>query len=1104
MSIVSRLGRSLGIEAGEGRIFSWGASTLFLIGWASVSLTNVSETFFLKRVGVDHLPVVFLVNAVLLVGTTYGVSRLAVRTAGRFLLAATFAALAGVVLLLWLLVLAHVRAVFVLLVIASKQLDAVALIVFWTVIGGLLHGRQAKRLYAPMIAGGTMGRIVGSFASASIGSALGIPTLLPAAATALALAGVLVVRVHAAAPAHVARLSQRRSPAAAPLLPDTLASLWRQSRLFQLLVLSALFAGTLGPMLYFQFSYIVDFATRGSNAEMRLLDVYAKLRGFINVGVLLMQLIGTPRLFRQIGVPLAATLSPVVYLIGFFGVSTRLDLPSGIGAVGGTNLQDHAIQEPAQRILATLLPERVRAAATSLIEGPVQRTGSALGNILVLCALAVSTPASVGFVALPIAAFWLAISIALWRIYPTLLLEVACTGPMHADVTHSLPELVDAGTARVLLASLVSGDSRRCRAACALVIEAPRARAVATLARAIREGSPANRPLLIDALHDLLERPSDSQRAVPEAARSIESLLTDATALLPAARARLVEVYARLVAPVRRGTSSARILTELLNDRAAAVRLTAVVRLQRAGLADVTTDDLNALLAAGLAGDDASTRHVALAAIRAELLAIDPAGGERSKAGDHWRSLVALVGERLNEPRDLAQVAELLADVAARQGKGATPAMQLLLPHAQDHDPRVRAAVVRSVGHVQAQQHVGWVIERLAADDERESAAAAEALRAFGPAAMNAMLTSLQHGKRGVRDALLPILRDLPVDGATLQGLVDREIGDIYRLVLQRYALMSGTVPEVVLQRLRERTAESLHTTLLLLATMLHEERIAALGRLLARSPDKRRRAVLLEALEALLPPAESARLMPLLESDVSPALALRAARALDCEPPSFQQAFDETLSDEDLLTRELLAVTLEAGTSRRAEGRGSLAVNASTDGGLAVEANSVHHGDADGGRDNGMLNKVEIMLHLRSLDLFARLTTRELSELAGVVHEETFPSGSTIVREGEFGVCLYVVVEGEVRVTREGNFVTRFKPGEFFGEMALFDDEPRFATVTAATELRLLRLEQRDLLQLIDEQPGFAIAMCQTLAGRVRELINRLEGRGGKGETEV
>ena len=238
----------------------------------------------------------------------------------------TFFALAAALLPLWLLALADVRSVFVLLVMVSKQVDSIALLVFWVALGGLLHARQAKRLYAPIVAGGTLGEIVGSFASGAIGHALGIAALLPIAAVALGLAGLLARRVGRPG---AGTAGARARPAAAPEAASALAllgPLWRESRLFRILVVSALLCGTLGPMLYFQFSYVADLATRGTNAELRLLDLYAAFRGWLNVGVLALQLLGTSRLFRRIGVPLAATLSPLVYLLGFFGVSLRLGL----------------------------------------------------------------------------------------------------------------------------------------------------------------------------------------------------------------------------------------------------------------------------------------------------------------------------------------------------------------------------------------------------------------------------------------------------------------------------------------------------------------------------------------------------------------------------------------------------------------------------------------------------------------------------------------------------------------------------------------------------------------------------------------------------------
>src|SRR5262249_47220107 len=153
----------------EATTFACGAGTAFLIGWASVSLTNVSDTLFLKRVGVRLLPAAFLVSSLVQTIVTLLVARLTARLAPVRFLRSALVILAVSLLPLWLLVLSDVRSAFVLLVIAAKLYETIALMLFWTALGGQLHGRQAKRLYGPIIAGGTLGELVGSFASASIG-----------------------------------------------------------------------------------------------------------------------------------------------------------------------------------------------------------------------------------------------------------------------------------------------------------------------------------------------------------------------------------------------------------------------------------------------------------------------------------------------------------------------------------------------------------------------------------------------------------------------------------------------------------------------------------------------------------------------------------------------------------------------------------------------------------------------------------------------------------------------------------------------------------------------------------------------------------------------
>jgi len=1016
------------------------------------------------------VPVAFLASSLLLVLTTSAMGRLAARRPQIPLLARTLFMLALGLIPLWLLVQANVRSVFAALVILSKQVESIAVLVFWVALGGMLHARQAKRLYAPIVAGGTLGEIVGSFTSGVIGHTLGIATLLPIAGVALAVAGVLALRVGAAMPVRFGRV-RHRPPADAPGPLGLLIPLWRDSRLFRLLSISALLCGALGPMLYFQFAYMADQATRG---ELQLLSLYAAVRGGLNVLVLLLQLVGTSRLFLRLGVPLASSLSPVVYLAGFLGLSVRVGLDSAIGAMATANLQDHAVYDPAQRVLVTLFPERQRPAATTLIEGPVQRAGSVLGNLIVLATIAVGTPAAVALVGVPIAALWGAAAFVLWRIYPTLLLEVATTRHLHVEEGVALYELLDPATHRSLIASLTDGDPERFRTACQLVATAPLPRAVTTLARGARRASPVNRPLLLETLHRVLDREDTGPAIVPAAAGQLEPLLEQPDHLSDDERTGLVAAYARLAADVRPGSRAADLLERFRNDPAEAVRLAATARLSRARALEADRDDIDAVLRRALGSDDPTTRHVALDEMRTVLLT--PGAGPHGNGGaERWPQRIAALAARLPEPRDRVRAAEVLADVAARYGAEAVAA-DVLLPYAADEDPQVRAAVLRFVGHANLEGQIGWAVERLASSDEDESAAAAAALRTFGRVAINPLIDGLHRGRRAIRQAVLPILRDLQVDAVTLQVMIERQIERMQHLRLQVDALNTGQLSELVLQRLRERVDERAQTVLLLFATLSNEDRFAVLGRLLGRSPHGRGRAVLLEALEALLPPDERTRLMPLLDEDDAVAVQA-AATARGRKPLTLAEAIGEVRTDADPLTLSFLDASLDPHA-------------------LAATRNPEDTAQDADAEPHEMLSRVEICLHLRSLDLFAGLTTRQLSEIASVVHEETVPMGTAIVREGDFGDCMYLIVSGEVEISREGQYKVNAGPGELFGEMSLFDGETRMATVTAVRRTRLLRLDRQALFELMDEQPSIAIGICQTLSRHVRDSIMRLESR--------
>jgi len=98
------------------------------------------------------------------------------------------------------------------------------------------------------------------------------------------------------------------------------------------------------------------------------------------------------------------------------------------------------------------------------------------------------------------------------------------------------------------------------------------------------------------------------------------------------------------------------------------------------------------------------------------------------------------------------------------------------------------------------------------------------------------------------------------------------------------------------------------------------------------------------------------------------------------------------------------------------------------------------------------------------------------------------FHSKNTVImREGDGGIFMYVVVDGTVRITVQDTVVEMVRAGGVFGEMALVDQSQRAATATAATDCNLLSINRNDFLALIKTNPAFGVSLLRALANRLR-----------------
>jgi CRP-like cAMP-binding protein len=140
------------------------------------------------------------------------------------------------------------------------------------------------------------------------------------------------------------------------------------------------------------------------------------------------------------------------------------------------------------------------------------------------------------------------------------------------------------------------------------------------------------------------------------------------------------------------------------------------------------------------------------------------------------------------------------------------------------------------------------------------------------------------------------------------------------------------------------------------------------------------------------------------------------------------------------------------------------------------------------------MLTSVERLLFVRGVPIFKELRDDFLVRLASIMEEVTFPARHTIFQKGEEGRSLYIVVKGDVRIHIGKQDINRLGEGAAFGEMALFDSEPRSASVSTIEECACLILTQQQLYEAIDETPGIAVNIIRLLSSRIRDLNQKLQ----------
>ena len=138
------------------------------------------------------------------------------------------------------------------------------------------------------------------------------------------------------------------------------------------------------------------------------------------------------------------------------------------------------------------------------------------------------------------------------------------------------------------------------------------------------------------------------------------------------------------------------------------------------------------------------------------------------------------------------------------------------------------------------------------------------------------------------------------------------------------------------------------------------------------------------------------------------------------------------------------------------------------------------------------MLTIIDKMIFLRRMSLFASMTLEQLRVLSAHLEHEHWLSGEVIFVDGDLSQELYLIVSGEIAIVKAyrepgERVLNTLRPGDFFGEMAIFEGAPRSATAVAKKEAELLVLQPTAFRLAIYQKPDVSFEMFRVLSARLR-----------------
>jgi HEAT repeat protein len=845
--------------------------------------------------------------------------------------------------------------------------------------------------------------------------------------------------------------------------------LMKESTLVKILILLTLLPNVIIPILNYQFNFAVNqqFATQSG-----MLAFFGYFRGSMNiVNLIILLFIG--RVYGRFGLPVVLMFHPFNYVIAFLGFLFRFDIFSAIYARVTTNVLRTTMNNPARAVLMGLFPVSYRAVIRPFLRGTVVRIGVLLGAGLVMISEGLFHPRFLSIIALVFVGAWILSGFFLKRAYPKILLDLISKNMLDLK---SLEEsdignvFMDKKIHAQLVDSFLSARGDDCLWYARLLKSLSIEGLDKPILSAIRQQDDKTKIELLPLL---------SPEAGQEAFEVFKEIVNPDRPDLTVA---ILKTANRFPAELSAGFSG-RIYESSKDPELRAYAVTCLYRQK--------PEDYKEIIDNWLESDDPAER-------RAGVIAVSESGESAY--------IPRLIGMSDSE-KDEAILPLVLKGL---RGLRAPETNAIALPYLSNPNEPVRLAALGAL-EIGSDDHLKRVIAVMDDSSDQLHELAKEKIQVSDYQNTLLLIESLNIPRRKVREGIFDLLESLSIKELDVFRFARSQLGIAYTCLAEAEGLRllpESRERDLLIDHLLQKKLLELENILRVLAIQDPSGQIRTIWRGIS-SADARQRSNSLEALDELLNSSLFSIIIPLLED--RPIYETLKVGKKNFDIPEFDAKkttiYSHLLAQEDWVT-VILTLKLICEHGLRGLEKSSIEGFESSENAhvRSMAQRVIDRQDHDSAKsEDDMETEMSIpdkILRLRGIQIFEGLSVNELAAISTVTEEADYPQGQIVIREGEPGDTMYLVIKGQVSVIKgmgaqegaKGIELARIGVGDYFGEMALFEDTVRSASIRTEEHSRLLVLHKREFTEIVREYPQIALHICKALSGRIRELHEKLQ----------